>query len=495
MLTSSNKAANLIMLSVMLAVFLCAATAQAATIQQKLEGLKLKENSVKADFKQKPFGEVAKFFETCSDLNILPGSFADKPVTLSIARETKWQDIFALVLESLNADISVVNNNTIEIVPSTRLFIEKGDIRAAIIQLARGSGKNVIINPDVTGEISLTLEGVSFDESLTAIAEAGGYRVVKESDNLFRVATPDKLTRQLVTKRITLKYLWPDPAYRAGMKSLVAIGPDIQRYKADDPAHQPEEAFPVLKALKKMLTTDPANPDKFIGHIEYIPATNTLVITDVKPKVDEISAIIEEIDRQPYQVMINVKFVTTSNTDFFEFGIDWNNGFRANANGASTFIRFPFSYGSSWFTKKLSAFNQGAGGALAGGAGLGGGSFPGLFVDPDQDGTANNVPYTFGTLNFTQLSATLRCLKNDQNTQIMQRPQILTLNNKEATIFVGDSVHYAQTEASSAQQGTLTYSIREADNSPVEAGFHSSSCRASSKTATTTRATRSRTPS
>jgi len=473
MLTSSNRTAITMVVVIVLAMFLFTVTSKAATVQQKLEGLKTKEyKEFKCDYVQKPFGDIAVEFQKYSGLNILPGQFRQTPVTLNIQAPIAWQDAFAIILQMINADISVRNDNTIEVVPSTKLFIEKGDLRASIIQLARGSGKNVIIDPDITGEVSLNLEGVSFEDSLNAIAEAGGYKVVKETDNLYRVASPEKLTKQLVTKRISLKYLWPNAPYKAVMNSEIAVGPDSkERYKNDAPEHQPEETFTVLKALKKMLTVDPADPTKTIGNIAYLPETNTLVITDVKPKVDEITQILKEIDRQPYQVMVDVKFVSTSNTDFFEFGIDFAHGLTATANGASTFIRFPFSAGSSWFTKNLSAFGQGTGGALAGGAGLGAGSFPGLFADPNQDGTADKLPYTFGTLSFSQLSATLRMLKNDINTEITQRPQILTLNNKEATIFVGNQVHFAQTVAASSQQGTLQFSIEEAANSPVNTGF------------------------
>jgi type II secretory pathway component GspD/PulD (secretin) len=473
MLTSSNRAVITVVAGIVLAAFLCAATSEAATLQQKLEGVKYREyKEFHCDYANKPFGDIAREFQKYSDLNILPGSFKDVPVTLNIPTDVSWQEAFEIILQMINADIVVRGEKTIEVVPSTKLFIQDGNLATAIIELARGNGKNVIIDPDVKGTISVNLEGVSFEDSLNALAEAGGYKVVKISDNLYRVASPEKLTRQLVTKRITLKYLWPDAPYRAVMDSQTALGPDPKaKYKPDDPLHQPEETFTVLKALKKMLTADPANPDKFIGHIEYIPPTNTLVITDVKPKVDEITNILNEIDRAPYQVMIDVKFVTTTNTDFFEFGVDLVNGIRASASGASTFIRFPFAKGRSWFANNMSAFDKGTNGKYAGGAGIGGGSIPGLFIDPNQDGTADRLPYTFGTLDFSQLKATLRMMKNDVGTEILQRPQILTLNNKEATIFVGNRVRFAQTVAASSQQGTLQFSIEEAQSSPVDTGF------------------------
>lgn len=467
--TTKAAAAAIIIL---LAAFVCS-EAFGASVREKLAGLKTREfKDYVIDVQDKPFGDIALELQRHSGLNILPDQFKDVKITLKIDYGMPWQDAFEIILKKLNADINIINENTVEIVPSTRLVIEKADLRTAIFSLARGSGKNVIIDPDVAGEITLTLEGVPFDEALSAIAEAGGYKVVKETDNLYRVASPSKLITQLITKRITLKYIWPDAPYRAAMDSKVAIGPNsTERYDSFAPEHQPEANFTVLKALKKMLTVDPADSSKYIGQIEYIPDTNTLVIRDVKPKVDEIAAMLKEIDRAPYQIMFDVKFVTTTNTDFFEFGVDFARGITATATGASSFIRFPFSNGKSWFTDKLGAFDQGVDGSMSGGAGLGSGSYRGLFVDPDQGGTADRLPYTFGTLDFSKLQATLRLLKSDQGTEIMQRPQIITLNNKEATIFVGNRVRFAQTVAASNQQGGLTFAIEEAVSSPVDTGF------------------------
>ena len=76
-----------------------------------------------------------------------------------------WQDVLMIILQQINADVNVINDNTIEIVPSTSVHIEKADLRTAIYSLARASGKNVIIDPDIQGEISLTVEGVPFEEA------------------------------------------------------------------------------------------------------------------------------------------------------------------------------------------------------------------------------------------------------------------------------------------------------------------------------------------
>jgi type II secretory pathway component GspD/PulD (secretin) len=53
----------------------------------------------------------------------------------------------------------------------------------------------------------------------------------------------------------------------------------------------------------------------------------------------------------------------------------------------------------------------------------------------------------------------------------VQAPKLIALDNQEATIFVGDTIRFAQTKSSSNQSGGLEFSIEEAENSPVQVGF------------------------
>ena len=50
-------------------------------------------------------------------------------------------------------------------------------------------------------------------------------------------------------------------------------------------------------------------------------------------------------------------------------------------------------------------------------------------------------------------------------------PKILALDNQAATIFVGESIRYARSTAASNQNGGLTFSVEEDQNSPVNVGF------------------------
>jgi len=152
-----NRTAVTTAVAIALVVFLCAASAGASPIREKLEGLETRKALYKLDVEDKPFGDIALQLQKVSGLNILPGQFTETPVTLKLDYEAPWQVVLEIVLKQMNADIHIVSDNIIEIVPSTRLVVEKADLRMAIFSLARASGKNVIIDPDVEGPITLTL--------------------------------------------------------------------------------------------------------------------------------------------------------------------------------------------------------------------------------------------------------------------------------------------------------------------------------------------------
>jgi len=94
-----------------------------------------------------------------------------------------------------------------------------------------------------------------------------------------------------------------------------------------------------------------------------------------------------------------------------------------------------------------------------------------LGADPSAMGGVSIPDTVFGALSFTQVAATLKLLQRDTRTEVIQAPKIITLDGHEATIFVGETVRYAEAKSEQGQAGGLSLSVQEADGSPVEVGF------------------------
>src|SRR5204862_441661 len=66
------------------------------------------------------------------------------------------------------------------------------------------------------------------------------------------------------------------------------------------------------------------------------------------------------------------------------------------------------------------------------------------------------------------ITATLRLFQQDADSRVEQAPSMSVLSDAEATIFVGQTVRWADVSVASTQSGTTTSSVKEAPNSPIQ---------------------------
>jgi len=182
------------------------------------------------------------------------------------------------------------------------------------------------------------------------------------------------------------------------------------------------------------------------GTIRYDRVSNSIIARGTSPALDNLLNLIQQIDIEPSQILFDVKLITTQNRDLRDVGVDpGEDGWTMALSLSATPTRLPFGV---WDDLDRAAV-----------------------ADPIDPGISPPGPTTFGTLDFTGVSMALRLFAEDRTSQITQAPKLVCLDNQEATIFVGETVRYAQTTASSNQSGGLTFSIAEAPNSPVQQGF------------------------
>jgi type IV pilus assembly protein PilQ len=358
-----------------------------------------------------------------SGANILVAPGVDGAVTLKLT-DAPWRTVLDLAAEQLGCVVSQRGAVTlVERPPRVTFDFAGAEIKSVIDSIARVSGTSIVSAPDVEGSVWLRLKDVPWRTALDTVARTLGFVVVDEAHGILRVVRPSALEAQLVTRVLPVRYLRPPPPYAPKIKSEYA-----EKANKTQASGSEAENFDLLRALRNALTA--------AGKIEYFSSNNVIVVKDIPPVVDEVERMLARMDVEPAQVYIDVKFVTTTNLDAFSYGIDIGaNGLSASLSGASMPSRMPFYLGSG-----LSG--QGVSDAM-----------------------------TPGTLDFTQMALTLNLLKEDRGSRIVQAPKLLAIDNQEATIFVGRTVRFAETVAESNQNGGLTYSIKEAANSPVQTGF------------------------
>lgn len=188
------------------------------------------------------------------------------------------------------------------------LHVKELEITKVLQLLSIQGQKNIIASRGVeNAKVSADLYKVSFEEALTSILEPNGFGYIEEG-NFIYVMTKDELekrddaNRKLVTKIMRLDYLRADEA--AGF-----VTPMLSDKGAITASGNVEDGIdPSL---------DDAGADNYAG-------PPTLVIRDYEDTVEEISAVLEELDIQPKQVIIEATVLRATLTENNQFGVDFS---------------------------------------------------------------------------------------------------------------------------------------------------------------------------
>lgn len=174
------------------------------------------------------------------------------------------------------------------------------------------------------------------------------------------------------------------------------------------------------------------------GFIQADPATNSLIITAAEPLYRQVRSMIDQLDSRRAQVYIESMIVEVSGNDAADFGLQWQGLLGQSGDkygvaiGTNSSVGGPSIIGLS----QTLAGSGGANAALPGG---------GLNI-----ALLRNYGGTYA------LAAIARALQTNANTNIVSTPNLITLDNEEAKIVVGENVPFIT--GSFTNTGTATTS-------------------------------------
>ncbi len=398
--------------------------------------------------KDRDLRDVVASIRKKASVNIIMEPGIESTVSIDLA-DVHWRQALDLVAEQADCVVTELDGGVLKVEkpPRCTFAFENADIGMVIDTIGKISGANIVTAPEVKGQISLRLKNIPWRDTLDAAVKTLGF-VVVEDRGILRVVPASKIQQDLVFEAIPLRYVRPRSHYVPFLQSEYVRN---MQQNMQQQVQRGQVQFTLLESLQRMITPE-------LGSLDYDDVQNVLLIKDTRPVVDEINRIISQIDIEPAQIYLDVRFVTTTNEDVLDVGFSpGGNGYTASVGLGQIPTRLPFDLGAGGWDDNLIA-NDGA---------------TGPFVDPlgnqSADVTIPNVVY--GALDFTQVTATLRLLKKDARSEITQAPKIVALDHQPATIFVGEAVRYAQSRVEQGQAGGLLLALEEGDDSPVNVGF------------------------
>ena len=180
------------------------------------------------------------------------------------------------------------------------------------------------------------------------------------------------------------------------------------------------------------------------GFVQADPATNALIITAPEPMYRQLRAVIDQLDSRRAQVYIESLIVEVDPSQSVDFGIQWQGIIGGKGDTNIIGLGTNFSTTSSATDNILGASQLVAQGtaALATAATL------------PSAGFNIGLAHKFGTA-YT-LGALARALDSVSGTNILSTPNLVTLDNEEARIVVGQNVPFVTGSFTSTGTGTTS---------------------------------------
>jgi len=297
------------------------------------------------------------------------------------------------------------------------LDFKDGDLQDIFRLFADISGLNVVVNPGVSGKVTLKLTEVPWDQALDLILKTNNLGYTLE-DNVIRIAKLADLQREEQERRKLAEE-------KALAGDLLVQNFRLSYAKANE-----------LEPTIKRVALSPR------GQIITDLRTNTMIVTDLAVNLEKTRSLIADLDRATPQVEIEARIVVTSRTFLQQYGIQWGFLNQQTAQfGNTTNLAFPNSIilngGGVPGTSGLPADQTAGASVLGSPAGIG---VPGRGYAVNLPASAFNsaIGISLGNIlgNFN-IDAALTALENSGRSRTLSTPKVTTQNNQAAEIKQG----------------------------------------------------------
>jgi type IV pilus assembly protein PilQ len=270
--------------------------------------------------------------------------------------------------------------------------IHAAELRSVMRQISAYSGIDVVVSDAAKATVTLSVTNKSWREILSIVCMVYNLAYIQEQSFIYVMPAAEAAARGINRG--------PDGAVTGTGEAPSTLTPI--------PGPAAEMLSPLVREVVPLRYTTAAEMSPAItpflsqrGRMTPVQHTNALIIVDTDENLQQIKHLIGQIDIQTPQISISCKIIEVSSEVMQQIGINWHYTDAANNITAGQF----------W-----------------------GG----------EDGMPMFNPlghmFTYGLLSPEKFGIALDYLFHDNNTEMVAQPQITTLNNKEATIFMGQQI-------------------------------------------------------
>ena len=159
---------------------------------------------------ERALSEVVQYLREQSGNNIVVLEGGDTLISLDLT-DVEWMEALELaaelagcVVEMRTAGVLVIDRP-----PRVTFAFDNSELTQVIDTIAKLSGANVVVAPEVAGTLTLRLTDVPWRDALDVAVKTLGFTVVEEDRGILRIVDPLSLQAQMETHSYQLRYVRP----------------------------------------------------------------------------------------------------------------------------------------------------------------------------------------------------------------------------------------------------------------------------------------------
>ncbi|MCI0329719.1 MAG: type IV pilus secretin PilQ [candidate division Zixibacteria bacterium] len=266
------------------------------------------------------------------------------------------------------------------------LVFQNADVRSVFSMLADRGKINIVVSPLVTGQVTISLTDVTWEQALDIITKTYSLMAVEERGYIRIVPMKEYLTEQAENAKRIAEHKLLTPLEVRIIPVYNASATDMQ------------------KAVKSMLSER--------GKVEIDQRTNSLIVSELPKNIDRVEEFVHKLDLETKQIKISTQLVEIEDRYLFELGINWSATWQDNSAGADL---------------EEAIIQQNAN---------------------QTSSPIADVQLKTSSVAWPDVQARITALATDGKIKIVSHPEITTVDNKEAIVQVGQKIPIKQFDAS-----------------------------------------------
>ena len=333
------------------------------------------------------------------------------------------------------------NQYTIEIKPSVKhaaadekkeytgerltLNFQDIDVRSVLQLLADTSGQNIVVSDSVSGNLTLRLQNVPWDQALDIVLRTKGLDK-RRQDNVIIIGPTDELASR-------------EKAELAAHKEVQELSPTHTEFMQVNYAKVVDLAKLIKTANAKDSMLSPR------GSLSVDERTNTLLVQDTSDKLADIRRLVQTLDVPVKQVLIEARIVIVSDTFERDLGAQLGlTGFTTAGAGSLLTVSGTNVGTDSMLSSAFPPSTTAPSGFI---------NYPTLANRYNVNLPASNVNGSIGLSLLAGkhlLDLELSAAQNEGKSETIASPRLITANQKQATIMQGVEIPYQESASSGA---------------------------------------------